>query len=163
MLKLLMMFGLSFATLTRALSKLSHLVRTLTIDNIKSFLKNQESPYMIALLGLSLLWVTWDLVVLLLILIMNLLNNYCMLLMIMCGVWKSLQSADFATLDTWKLFSKFKSYELSHKCHPNHNASFTSKALITSARVGGRNANSTNTISPSLEFAFSSLAATSDE
>jgi hypothetical protein len=35
--------------------------------------------------------------------------------------------------------------------------------LITSARVGGHDANSTSTISPSLEFALSSLAAASDE
>jgi hypothetical protein len=30
------------------------------------------------------------------------------------------ESADFATLDTEKLFSKLKSYELSHKSCPNH-------------------------------------------
>jgi hypothetical protein len=41
--------------------------------------------------------------------------------------------ADFVTLDTEKLFSKFKSHEFSRKGHPNHDASFTSKALITSA------------------------------
>jgi hypothetical protein len=34
-------------------------------------------------------------------------------------------SADFATLDTKKLFSKLKSLELSRKGHPNHDASFT--------------------------------------
>jgi hypothetical protein len=39
-LKLLMMFGLSFAILSRILLKLSHLVRTLIIGNIKSFLRN---------------------------------------------------------------------------------------------------------------------------
>jgi hypothetical protein len=54
-LKLLMMFGLSFAIFMRALLKLSHLVRTLTIGNIKSFLRNLESLWMIALLDLSLL------------------------------------------------------------------------------------------------------------
>jgi hypothetical protein len=43
-LKLLMMFGLSFAILMRALVKLSHLVSTLTIGNIKYFLRNLESP-----------------------------------------------------------------------------------------------------------------------
>jgi hypothetical protein len=42
-LKLLMMFGLSFAILMRALLKLSHLVRTLIIGNIKPSLKNLES------------------------------------------------------------------------------------------------------------------------
>jgi hypothetical protein len=45
--------------------------------------------------------------------------------------------ADFATLDTEKLFSKLKSQELSCKGCPNHDASFTSKALITSAHVCG--------------------------
>jgi hypothetical protein len=73
------------------------------------------------------------------------------------------ESANFATLDTEKLFSKLKSHELSHKGRPNHDASFTSKALITSARVGGHDSNPTNTISPSLEFALSSLAAASDD
>jgi hypothetical protein len=42
--KLLMMFGLSFAILMRALVKLIHLVRTLIISNIKHFLRNLESP-----------------------------------------------------------------------------------------------------------------------
>jgi hypothetical protein len=73
------------------------------------------------------------------------------------------ESADFPTLDTEKLFSKLKSHELSRKCCPNHDASFTNKALITSARVDGHDANPTNTISPSLDFALSSLAAASDE
>jgi hypothetical protein len=70
---------------------------------------------------------------------------------------------DFAALDTEKLFSKLKSHELSRKAHRNHNASLTSKALITSARVGGHDANPPNTISSALEFALSSLAAASDE
>jgi hypothetical protein len=35
--------------------------------------------------------------------------------------------------------------------------------LITSARVGGHDANPINTISPSLEFALSSLVVASDE
>jgi hypothetical protein len=73
------------------------------------------------------------------------------------------ESTDFATLDTEKLFSKLKSHELSHKGHPNHDASFTSKALITSACVGGHDVNPTNTISPSLEFFLSSLTVASDE
>jgi hypothetical protein len=73
------------------------------------------------------------------------------------------ESADFPTLDTEKLFSKLKSHELSPIGCPNHDASLTSKALITSARVGGHDANPTNTISSSLEFSLSSLAATSDE
>jgi hypothetical protein len=73
------------------------------------------------------------------------------------------ESANFATLHTQKLFSKLKSHELSRKGHPNNDASFTSKALITSARVGGHKANPTNTVSLALEFALSSLAAASDE
>jgi hypothetical protein len=73
------------------------------------------------------------------------------------------ESADFATLDTEKLFSKLKSHELSRKGHPNHDASLISKALITNAHVGGHDANPTNTISSSLEFALSSLVAASDE
>jgi hypothetical protein len=64
------------------------------------------------------------------------------------------ESTDFATLDTEKLFSKLKSHELFYKGHPNHDASLSSKALITSARVGGHDANPTNTIvSSTLEFA----------
>jgi hypothetical protein len=48
--------------------------------------------------------------------------------------------------------------------HPNHDASLTSKALITSAHVVGHDANPTNTIvSSALEFALSSLLTTSDE
>jgi hypothetical protein len=71
---------------------------------------------------------------------------------------------DFATLDTERLFSKLKSHELSKKDSPNHDASITSKTFITSARVGGRDANPTNAIVPSaLEFALSSLVVASDE
>jgi hypothetical protein len=55
------------------------------------------------------------------------------------------ESADFATLDTKKLFSKLKSHELSRKGRPNHDASYASKAFITSAHVGGHDANPTNT------------------
>jgi hypothetical protein len=74
------------------------------------------------------------------------------------------ESADFAIIDTEKLFSKLKSHELSRKSHPNHDASLSSKAFITSARVGGHDANPTNTtISSTLEFALSSLVAASDE
>jgi hypothetical protein len=58
--------------------------------------------------------------------------------------------ADFATVDTEKLFNNLKSHELSRKGHPNHDAFFTSKALITSACVGGHDANPINTISSSL-------------
>jgi hypothetical protein len=73
------------------------------------------------------------------------------------------KSINFATLDTEKLFSKLKSYELSHKGHPNHDVSPTSKALITSACVDGYDANPIITISSSLEFALSSLVVASDE
>jgi hypothetical protein len=63
-----------------------------------------------------------------------------------------------------KLFSKLKSHELSRKGRPNHDASHTSKALITSAHVGGNDTNPTNTIvSSALEFVLSSLTAASDE
>jgi hypothetical protein len=74
------------------------------------------------------------------------------------------KSADFATLDTEKLFSKLKSHELSRNSHPNHDVSLSSKALITSARVGGHDANPTNTtVLSALQFALSSLAVASDE
>jgi hypothetical protein len=74
------------------------------------------------------------------------------------------ESADFTTLDTEKLFSKFKSYELCRKGRPNYDASFSTKALITSARVGGHDVNPTNTtVLSALEFALPSLATTSDE
>jgi hypothetical protein len=74
------------------------------------------------------------------------------------------ESVDFATLDPEKLFNKLKSHELSRKGRPNHNAFHFSRALISSARVGGHDANPTNTTdSSALEFALSSLAAASDE
>jgi hypothetical protein len=74
------------------------------------------------------------------------------------------ESTDFATLDTEKLFSKLKSHELSRKGYPNHDASLTSKAFVTSTRVGGHVANPTNTTNSSaLEFALSFLCAASDE
>jgi hypothetical protein len=67
--------------------------------------------------------------------------------------------ADFATLDTEKLFSK-----LSRKGRPNYDASYTSKPFITSAHVGGHDANPTNTtVSSALEFVLSSLVVASDE
>jgi hypothetical protein len=73
------------------------------------------------------------------------------------------ESIDFATLTTEKLFSKLKSHELSKKDRPNHDASFTSKTLITSAHAGGHDANPTNAVSSTLEFALSYLTAASDE
>jgi hypothetical protein len=74
------------------------------------------------------------------------------------------ESADFATINIEKLFSKLKSHELSRKGHPNHDESLTSKAFVTSTHVGSHVANPTNTINSSaLEFALSSLCAASDE
>jgi hypothetical protein len=74
------------------------------------------------------------------------------------------ESVDFTILDTENLFSKFKSHELSSKGRANHDTSLSSKVLITSAHVGGHDANPTNTtISSDLEFALSSLATTFDE
>jgi hypothetical protein len=53
---------------------------------------------------------------------------------------------------------------LSRKHHPNHDASHASKAFVTSALVGGHDANPTNTtVSSALEFALPSLTAASDE
>jgi hypothetical protein len=97
---------------------------------------------------------------------MNVLKNCCMLLMIMFGGMKITaleESVDFATLDTEKLFSNLKSHELCRKGRPNHDASLTSKDLITTTHVGCRDANPTTNVSSALEFALSSFAATSDE
>jgi hypothetical protein len=71
--------------------------------------------------------------------------------------------AAFATLDTENLFIKIKSHELSRKGHLNHDASLSSKPLIISTHVSGHDANSTITVSSTLEFILSSLAAASDE
>jgi hypothetical protein len=74
------------------------------------------------------------------------------------------ESADFATLDIEKLFSKLKSHKLSRKGRPNHDACHTSKAFITSAHVDGHDVNPTNTtISSDLEFILSSSVIASDE
>jgi hypothetical protein len=74
------------------------------------------------------------------------------------------ESADFATLDTEKLFSKLKSHELYRKCRPNHDAYLTSKTFVTSTRVGGHVANPTNTTdSSTLKFTFFSLTTASNE
>jgi hypothetical protein len=74
------------------------------------------------------------------------------------------KSANFAALDTEKLFSKLKSHKLSHKYRPNHDASFPSKALITSACAIGHDANPINiTVSSALEFSLSSLSTSFDE
>jgi hypothetical protein len=80
-----MTFGLSYATLMRALLRLSLHVEILIIGSIRLSLRNLESPLMIALLALNLLLVAYVHVVLLLILIMDVLNNYYMLFMTLCG------------------------------------------------------------------------------
>jgi hypothetical protein len=159
-LKLLMMFGLIFIILMRALLKLSHLIRTLIIGNIKPFLRNLNDCFarfesiVSNLIACGPLAYT-D-------------NEHAKQLLYALDdhIWGMKitvleESANFTNLDTEKLFSKLKSHELSHKGHSNHDASFTSKALITSARVGDHDANPTNIISYSLEFALSSLVAAS--
>jgi hypothetical protein len=80
-----MMFSLSCATYMMALLRLSLHVDIPITDSARLFLRNLESPLMIALLVLSRLLVAYVHVVILLILIMNVLNNYCMLLMTLCG------------------------------------------------------------------------------
>jgi hypothetical protein len=72
-------FGLAlrsnYAILMRALLRLSLHVEIPIIDSTRLFLRNLESPLMIALLALSRLLVAYIHVALLLILIMNVLNN----------------------------------------------------------------------------------------
>jgi hypothetical protein len=80
-----MMYGLSCATLMRALQRLSLHAEILITDSTRLSLRNLESPLMIALLILSRLLAAYVHVVLLLILIINVLNNYCILLMTLCG------------------------------------------------------------------------------
>jgi hypothetical protein len=80
-----MMSGLSCATSMMALLRLSlHVEIVITGSTILS-LRNIESSLMIALLALSLLLEAYVHVVLLLIMIINVLNNCCMLLMILYG------------------------------------------------------------------------------
>jgi hypothetical protein len=79
-----MMFGLNCATHMRALLRLSPHIEILITGSIRLSLRNLESPLMIALLALSLLLAAYVHVIPLLILIMNVLNNCCMLLMILC-------------------------------------------------------------------------------
>jgi hypothetical protein len=69
----------------RALLRLSFYEEILITGSTRLSLRNLESPLMIALVVLSRLLVAYVHVVLLLILIMNVLNNYCMLLMTLCG------------------------------------------------------------------------------
>jgi hypothetical protein len=80
-----MMFGLNCATHMRAILRLSLHVEILITGSTRLSLRNLESLLMIALLILSRLLAAYVHMVLLIILIMNVLNNYCMLLMILFG------------------------------------------------------------------------------
>jgi hypothetical protein len=80
-----MMFGLSSATLMRALLRLSLNVEILITGSTRLFLRNLVNLLIIALLALSRLLAAYVLVVLLHILIMNVLNNCYMLLMTLFG------------------------------------------------------------------------------
>jgi hypothetical protein len=134
-----MMSGLSCATLMRALLRLSLHVEILIIDSTRliAYSNNERAKQMLYALDDSV----WGM-----------------------KITALEESADFATLDTEKLFSKLKSHELSRKGHLNHDASLSSKAFVTSTHVGGHVANPTNTTdSSALEFALASLCATSDE
>jgi hypothetical protein len=80
-----MMFDLSCATHMRVLLRLSLHAEILITDNIRLFLRNLMNLLMIALLALSRLLAAYILLVLLHIPIMNMLNNCCMLLIILFG------------------------------------------------------------------------------
>jgi hypothetical protein len=161
------MSGLNYATPMRVLLKLSHRVRTPTIDNIK-FLSQKSDE------SLDDCFARFESIV-------SSLRLYCPLTYsdnehakqlfytLDDSVWGMKitaleESVDFATLDTEKLFSKLNSHELSGKGHPNHDDSLSSKALMTRARVGGHDTNPTSTtVSSILEFVLSSLSAVSNE
>jgi hypothetical protein len=68
----------------RVLLRFSLHVEKLITYSTRLFLRNLVNRLMIILLVLSQLLVAYVHVVLLLILIMNMLNNYCMLLMTLC-------------------------------------------------------------------------------
>jgi hypothetical protein len=80
-----MMYGFSCATPMRALLRLSFHVEILIISSTTLFLRNLVNRLMIALLALSLLSVAYALVALLLLLTVNVLNNFSMRLMIVFG------------------------------------------------------------------------------
>jgi hypothetical protein len=161
-----MMFGVSYATPMKDILRLSLLVRICIIDNIKLTRKHVES--------LDDCFARFESIV-------SSLCSYCpfaysdnervkqLLYALDDSVWGMKitaleESVYFATLDTENLFSKLKSHELSRKVRSNHDVSFSSKALITGARVGGHVSNPTNTTdSSALEFALSSLYAASNE
>jgi hypothetical protein len=81
-----MLLGSSCTILMRALLRLSLHVEILITDSTRLFLRNLVNRLMIALLDLSRLLAVYVHVALLLILIMNVLNSCCMLLMILCRV-----------------------------------------------------------------------------
>jgi hypothetical protein len=81
-----MMFSSSCAIPMRALLRLSLRIEILTADSTRFLLRNLVNRLMIALLDLSRLLAAYVHVALLLILIMNVLNNYCMLMMTLCRV-----------------------------------------------------------------------------
>jgi hypothetical protein len=80
-----MISGLSCAIHMRGLLRLSQHVEILTIGSTKFSLKNLVNPWMIALLVLGPLLLAYILVVHLLILTINVLNNFSMHLMILHG------------------------------------------------------------------------------
>jgi hypothetical protein len=80
-----MMFDSSCAIHMRALLRLSLHIEILITDSIRPFLRNMVNRLIIALLDLSRLLAAYVHMAPLLILIMNMLNNYCMLLMILFG------------------------------------------------------------------------------
>jgi hypothetical protein len=147
-----MKFGLNCAIPMMALLRLSLLIKILIIGSTKLFLKNLVNLLMIVLL------------------VFFIVCSLCscgplaysdnelakqLLYALNDQVWGMKisafeESTDFATLDIEKLFRKFKSHELSRKGRPNHDASMTSKALISNAHGGGHDVNPTNTISSSL-------------
>jgi hypothetical protein len=80
-----MTYGLSCAIFMMALLRLSLHAEIPITDSVILSLRNLESLLMIALLALSRLLAVDVHVVLLPILITNVLNNYCILLMTLCG------------------------------------------------------------------------------
>jgi hypothetical protein len=77
--------SLSCAIPMRAHMRLNLHVEILITGSTRLSLRNLVNHLMIALLALSRLLAAYVHVVTLLILIMNMLNNYCMLLMTLCG------------------------------------------------------------------------------
>jgi hypothetical protein len=158
-----MMCGLNYAIPMMALLKLNYLVRTLIIDSIRLFLRNLVNLFARFESIVSSLRSCGPL-------------DYSdnerakqLLYALDDSIWGMKitafeESVNFTTLDTEKLFNKLKSHELSRKGRPNNAASLTSKAFVTSTRVGGHVANPTNTTDSSvLKFVLSSLSVVSDE